>query len=113
MKRSGTGADRLQERRDSRTNAFKTPSTSKTRRLSKPKSGLSSNDGRVSDPLPARSNGLDTFDGGPDAGGYSAPGAPEQGRPWLTERKSRPLCLGAVRDRPLTFCETRPGRYRL
>jgi hypothetical protein len=33
----------------------------------------------VSDPLPARSDGPDNVDGGPDAGGYSAPGVPEQG----------------------------------
>jgi hypothetical protein len=29
-------------------------------------SGLSSNDGRVSNPKPARSDGLDNVDGGPD-----------------------------------------------
>src|ERR1700742_4423436 len=39
-------------------------STSKTR------SGLSSNDGRGSNPLPARSDGLDNVDGGPDAAFY-------------------------------------------
>jgi len=33
-------------------------------------SGLSSNDGRGSDLLPARSDGLDNVDGGPDAGFY-------------------------------------------
>ena len=33
-------------------------------------SGLSSNDGRGSNPLPARSDGLDNVDGGPDAAFY-------------------------------------------
>jgi hypothetical protein len=33
----------------------------------------------VSDPLPARSNGPDNIDGGPDRMGYSAPSVPEQG----------------------------------
>src|SRR5687767_3243233 len=33
-------------------------------------SGLSSNDGRVSNPKPARSDGLDNVDGGPDAAFY-------------------------------------------
>jgi len=33
-------------------------------------SGLSSKDGRGSNPLPARSNGLDDVDGGPDAAFY-------------------------------------------
>ena len=33
-------------------------------------SGLSSNDGRVSNPMPARSDGLDNVDGGPDAAFY-------------------------------------------
>ena len=33
-------------------------------------SGLSSNDGRGSDLLPARSDGLDNVDGGPDAAFY-------------------------------------------
>jgi hypothetical protein len=33
-------------------------------------SGLSSKDGRGSNPLPARSNGLDNVDGGPDAAFY-------------------------------------------
>lgn len=37
-------------------------------------SGLSSNDGRVSNPKPARSDGLDNVDGGPDGEGYSAQG---------------------------------------
>ena len=32
--------------------------------------GWSSNNGRGSNPLPARSNGLDDIDGGPDAGLY-------------------------------------------
>ena len=33
-------------------------------------SGLSSNDGRASNPKPARSDGLDNVDGGPDAAFY-------------------------------------------
>ena len=33
-------------------------------------SGHSSNDGRVSNPKPARSDGLDNVDGGPDAALY-------------------------------------------
>jgi len=33
-------------------------------------SGLSSNDGRASNPQPARSDGLDNVDGGPDAAFY-------------------------------------------
>lgn len=33
-------------------------------------SGLSSNDGRGLNPLPARSDGLDNVDGGPDAAFY-------------------------------------------
>jgi hypothetical protein len=37
-------------------------------------SGLSSNDGRGSNPLPARSDSLDIVDGGPDAADI-APGA--------------------------------------
>ena len=36
----------------------------------KTRSGLSSNDGRGLDPLPARSDGLDNVDGGPDAAFY-------------------------------------------
>jgi hypothetical protein len=41
-------------------------------------SGLSSNDGRGSNPLPARSDGLDNVDGGPDDEGYSAHGNSRQ-----------------------------------
>jgi hypothetical protein len=39
-------------------------------RLSRAGAGFSSNDGRGSNPLPARSDGLDNVDGGPDAGFY-------------------------------------------
>ena len=41
-------------------------------------SGLSSNDGRGSDLLPARSDGLDNVDGGPDAAFYIQMGVIEQ-----------------------------------
>jgi hypothetical protein len=41
-------------------------------------SGLSSNDGRGSNPLPARSDGLDNLDGGPDAAFYIQIGVIEQ-----------------------------------
>jgi hypothetical protein len=41
-------------------------------------SGLSSNDGRGSNPLPARSDGLDNVDGGPDAAFYIQIGVIEQ-----------------------------------
>jgi hypothetical protein len=47
-------------------------STSKTR------SGLSSNDGRGSNLTPARSDGLDNVDGGPDAAFYIQMGVIEQ-----------------------------------
>ena len=47
-------------------------STSKTR------SGLSSNDGGGSNLTPARSNGLDNVDGGPDAAFYIQMGVIEQ-----------------------------------
>jgi hypothetical protein len=40
--------------------------------------GLSSNDGRGSNHLPARSNGLDNVDGGPDAAFYIQMGVIEQ-----------------------------------
>jgi hypothetical protein len=46
--------------------------------ISKPRSGLSSNDGRGSSLLPARSDGLDNFDGGPDAAFYIQMGVIEQ-----------------------------------
>src|SRR5882757_8302316 len=45
---------------------------------SKTWSGLSSNDGRGSNPLPARSDGLDNVDGGPDAVFYIQMGVIEQ-----------------------------------
>src|SRR6476469_4583858 len=41
-------------------------------------SGLSSNDGTGSNPLPARSDGLDNVDGGPDAAFYIQMGVIEQ-----------------------------------
>jgi hypothetical protein len=41
-------------------------------------SGLSSNDGGGLDPLPARSDGLDNVDGGPDAAFYIQMGVIEQ-----------------------------------
>jgi hypothetical protein len=44
--------------------------TGSTDRPSRAGAGFSSNDGRGSNPLPARSDGLDNIDGGPDAGLY-------------------------------------------
>jgi hypothetical protein len=46
--------------------------------ISKPVAGFSSNDGRGSDLLPARSDGLDNVDGGPDAAFYIQMGVIEQ-----------------------------------
>src|ERR1700730_5087995 len=71
-------------------------------------SGLSSNDGKgfrnwVSDPLPARSDGPDNVDGGPDAGDITPPAFRSKGKKglarWLTRRKCRPA--GAFRQRPV------------
>jgi hypothetical protein len=45
-------------------------STFKASTFGETSSGLSSNDGRGSNQLPARSDGLDNVDGGPDAAFY-------------------------------------------
>ena len=46
--------------------------------ISKPVAGFSSNDGRGSNLLPARSDGLDNVDGSPDAAFYIQMGGIEQ-----------------------------------
>src|SRR4051794_8660704 len=60
-------------------------------------SGLSSNDGRASNPKPARSDGLDNVDGGPDAAFYIQMRVIEQVRIqcWFQGR-NRPVLVAFV-----------------
>ena len=56
----------------------------------------------VSDPLPARSNGLDNVDGGPDAEDIAPKACRSKAAGWLTKRKRRPAAAGPALHAPLT-----------